>query len=575
MADDHRDPRGVTSSTPCSPRVTLERRQGRQHSPANHNHNVPSPRKYTTDYKERDSSAPRKGVGSLFETPSVRIKHDNMSERLKSPFDDSGRLFSTKLEQLASRTNSLERASRDFPSLDRGSSNTSMSSKGSFKGSMEGACKGGYRGGNEGHCTLPRASRSPRKNPRSDQSHHFFSSENAAAQSAKHTHYKLSAVGKLKMATPKVRRLSAPSIKNLSLSHKGLRQSINRSASLSPDSKTVSFERTSSFLSSSPPKSFHSISRTPSQSSTCSSTKSAIQGFVNGRFSDLLKERPSSPTSGGADHMTALPSPYSRVTAPRTPDHLSGHASDTTSVLSGDLPPAMGKTSLYFSNRNSMVSSGYDSMVRDSEATGSSTSNRDSVSDRSGSLLSVARSCRSSRRKGSTGSQQRRPSHDTALSLRRSTSGLRSRWLERGIPEAYEIKVYEIDNVQRMQKRAGAGKQGPASFSAKLKFLEHRQQRISEVRGKYNNLRKELEQAKHNLMLEPTKWNQEFDLWQTFEVDSLEHLEALEVVTARLENRVNRCKANIMMVTCFDVSTRRRHKKRRRKAPEQRALKGT
>lgn len=57
------------------------------------------------------------------------------------------------------------------------------------------------------------------------------------------------------------------------------------------------------------------------------------------------------------------------------------------------------------------------------------------------------------------GSQQRRPSHDTALSLRRSTSGLRSRWLERGIPEAYEIKVYEIDNVQKMQKRAGAGKQ--------------------------------------------------------------------------------------------------------------------
>ncbi|XP_056219211.1 kinesin-like protein KIF26B isoform X2 [Seriola aureovittata] len=455
MVDDHRDPRGVTSSTPCSPGVTLERRQGRQHSPANHSHNMSSPRKYGTEYKQKDSSASRKGAGPLFETSSVRMKHDNMSERLNSPFDDSGRLFSSKLEQLASRTNSLGRTPSDFPTLDRGSSNTSMSSKGSSKGSSEGACKGGYKGNNEGHCTLPRASRSPRKNPRSDQSPHFFSSENPVAQSAKHTHYKLSAVGKLKMATPKVRRLSAPSIKNLSLSHKGLRQSINRSASLSPDSKTVNFERTSSFLSSSPPRSFHSISRTPSQSSTCSSSKSAIQGFVNGRISDLLKERPSSPTSGGVDHITALPSPYSRVTAPRTPDHLSGHASDTTSVLSGDLPPAMGKTSLYFSNRNSMVSSGYDSMVRDSEATGSTTSNRDSVSDRSGSLLSVARSSRSSRRKGSTGTQQRRPSHDAALSLRRSASGLRSRWVERGIPEAIEIKVYEIDNVQRMQKRAG------------------------------------------------------------------------------------------------------------------------
>lgn len=64
------------------------------------------------------------------------------------------------------------------------------------------------------------------------------------------------------------------------------------------------------------------------------------------------------------------------------------------------------------------------------------------------------------------------------------------------------------------------------------------------------------------------------DLWQTFEVDSLEHLEALEVVTTQLQNRVNICKANIMMVTSFDITARRRHKKRRRKAPEQRALKG-
>ncbi|XP_051264250.1 kinesin-like protein KIF26B isoform X2 [Dicentrarchus labrax] len=456
MTDDHRDPRGVTSSTPCSPRVTLERRQGRQHSPANHSLRVSSPRKYGAEYKQHSSSAPRKSIESLFETSSTRMKHDHMSGRPKSPIEDSSRLFSAKLEQLATRTNSLGRTPRDFPTLDRDSSNNSMSSKGSSKGSTDGACKGGYKGRNEGDCTLPRASRSPRKNPRSDQSHHFFPSEDPLTQSARHTHSKLSAVGKLKMASPKVRRLSAPSIKNLSLPHKGLRQSINRSASLSPDGKTVSFERTSSFLSSSPPRSFHSISRTPSQSSTCSSTKSVIQGFVNGRISDLLKERASSPTSGGLDHMITVPSPYSRVTAPRTPDHLSGHASDTTSVLSGDLPPAMGKTSLHFSNRNSLVSSGYDSMVRDSEATGSSTSTRDSVSDRSGSLLSVARSSRSSRRRGNTGTHQRRLSHDTPLSLRRSTSGLRSRWVDRGIPEAYEIKVYEIDNVQRMQKRAGA-----------------------------------------------------------------------------------------------------------------------
>uniref|UniRef100_A0A087XAE7 Kinesin motor domain-containing protein n=1 Tax=Poecilia formosa TaxID=48698 RepID=A0A087XAE7_POEFO len=542
--------RGVTSSTPCSPGETLEKRHGRRQSTENHCLHTSSPQKYIPEVKQDSACALRKGNESLF-TPSPTRKHDNSSSRHRPPADNSSRLFNTKLEQLARRTNSLGRIPRDFPTMERGRSNTSMSSKETSK-----------------DCTFPRANRTPRRNPRSDH-------KNPPSQSAKHSHSKLSAVGKLKIATPKVRRQSSPSIKTLNMSHKSLQHS-SRSASLSPDSKMVSFERTSSFFPSSPPQSHRSISRTPSQSSTCSSTKSAIQGIINGRITDLLRERSSSPSSCGPDQMSPLPSPYSQVTAPRTPDHLSGHASDTTSVLSGDLPPAMGKTSLHFSNRSSLVSSGYDSLVRDSEATGSTTSNRDSVSDRSGSLLSS----RSSRRRGNTGSYQRRPSHDSALPLKRSASGLGSHWTEREIPEAYEIKVYEIDNVHRMQKRAGADKQkvaeavqGRGCFSAKLRFLEHRQQRISEVRVKYNRLRRELEHAKHNLMLEPAKWNQEFDVWQTFQVDSLGHLEALEEVTARLENRVNLCKANTMMVTCFDGSTRRRHKKRRKAQQQQKTLK--
>lgn len=308
---------------------------------------------------------------------------DHLRERLTlSPTEDGGRHFGGKLEHLVTRSGSLGRKPRDYLNMDRDSSSTSMSSK----GSAEGACKGGYRGHGDRDYTLPRASRSPRKNPRSD-----HSQEDHAGQSGRYSQSKLSAVGKLKTGGPKVRRLSASSIKNLSLPHRSLRASVNRSASLSPDGKTLSFERMSSFLSSSPPRSFRSISRTPSQSSTCSSTKSAIQGFVNGRFSDLLRDRTASPPFGEPEQAhQALPSPYSRVTAPRTPDHLSGHASDTTSVLSGDLPPAMGKTSLYFWGRSSPVSSGYDSMVRESEATGS---------DRSSSVLSVARSGRPSRRR--------------------------------------------------------------------------------------------------------------------------------------------------------------------------------
>uniref|UniRef100_A0A3P8VNG0 Kinesin motor domain-containing protein n=1 Tax=Cynoglossus semilaevis TaxID=244447 RepID=A0A3P8VNG0_CYNSE len=423
LISSRRDTRGMTSSTPCSPGVTPDKRPGRT-SPLNHGLQVSSPFKCGTELTQKAGSSSRQGVASVSETSNPRIKHEGISGRQQSPPENSGRLFSARLEQLACKTNSLGRAPRDFPTLYRGSSNTSMSSKGSSRGSNEGACR---------------------------RSHHY-SSQISVNQPSKHSHSKLSAVGKLKMAAPKARRLSAPSIKNVSMTHRGLSQSGSRSSSISPESKNDGLEANSS--------------RTPSQSSTCSSTKSAIQGFVNGRIAELLKERSASPGSAELDEVGSIPSPYSRLTAPRSPDHLSGHASDTTSVLSGDLPPAMGKTSLYFSNRNSTVSSGYDSLLRDGETA----SNRDSVSDRSGSLLSATRSSRSSRKKGSTASHQRRPSKEETMSLRRSPSGLRSRWADRGIPEAYEIKVYEIDNLQRMQKRAGAGKTLPGSLGVLLKY---------------------------------------------------------------------------------------------------------
>uniref|UniRef100_A0A3Q2ZSA6 Kinesin-like protein KIF26B n=1 Tax=Kryptolebias marmoratus TaxID=37003 RepID=A0A3Q2ZSA6_KRYMA len=518
--------REVTSSNPCSPGDTLERRHGRQEPTVHHNvYTSSSSPKLATKFKQDSSSSLRKASGTLL-AASLIGKHDSISSKLKSPAENSSRLFSTKLEQLASRTNSLGRTSRDFPTLERGSSNTSMSSKGSSKGSTEAGRKASFKENYEGDCTFPRANRSPRRHPHSD--HHFFHSENPVPQSAKSTHSKLSAVGKLKMGSPKVRRLSAPSIKNLSQSNKSLQHS-NRSASLSPDCKTVSFD----------------------QSSTCSSTKSAIQGFVNGRISDLLRERSSSPTSAGLDQMTPLLSPYSQVTAPRMPDDLSGHASDTTSILSGDLPPAMGKTSLHFSNRSSMVSSGYGSMVRDSEATGSNMSNRESVSDWSGSLLSVTRS------NGCVHLQSGLPK-EIILCKATVMDGPRSRWMDRGIPEAYDIKVYEIDSMKRMQKR------GHACFSVKLQFLEQRHLRTSEVRVKCNNQRREVERVHHSHMLEPAKWIQELDLWQTFEADSPERLEATEEVTAQLENRVNFCEANITVVTNFDTSTWRQRKRRQK-----------
>ncbi len=57
----------------------------------------------------------------------------------------------------------------------------------------------------------------------------------------------------------------------------------------------------------------------------------------------------------------------------------------------------------------------------------------------------------------STGSSLRRPSQDNLLSLRRSVSGTKTHRVDLGGSDSYEIKVYEIDNVNGVQKRGGAG----------------------------------------------------------------------------------------------------------------------
>lgn len=104
-----------------------------------------------------------------------------------------------------------------------------------------------------------------------------------------------------------------------------------------------------------------------------------------------------------------LPSPYSKVTAPRRPQrYSSGHGSDNSSVLSGELPPAMGRTALFY---HSGGSSGYESMMRDSEATGSASSAPDSMSD-SGAASPGSRSrSLKSPEKRATGECARPPGH--------------------------------------------------------------------------------------------------------------------------------------------------------------------
>eukprot|EP00071_Canis_lupus_P055234 XP_547500.3 kinesin-like protein KIF26B isoform X1 [Canis lupus familiaris] len=514
---------------------------------------LPPVRKSSLDQKNRASpqhSTCSSGAGSPSHppAPSAGPQADEAGGKAKEAASSS-RLFSAKLEQLASRTNSLGRAAGshyECLSLER----------------AESLGAGGWRAHAGKDSTMPRAGRSPGRgagaSPTAPGPAKAVASDAPAPgpASPKAGACKVSAVGKLLLASPKARSLAAATTKTLSFSTKSLPQAVGQSPGLA--AKPTSW-------------STQSLSRSRGAGPACKPPPRA----VNGRISELLQggagargaegragaageERPAAPP---------LPSPYSKVTPPRRPHRCSsGHGSDNSSVLSGELPPAMGKTALFY---HSGGSSGYESVLRDSEATGSASSAHDSTSDNSSSVGGRCRSLKAPKKRSNSGSQRRRLipalSLDTPSPIRKPASSTGVRWVDgplrstqRGLGEPFEIKVYEIDDVERLQRRRGGNSKEVTCFNAKLKILEHRQQRIAEVRAKYEWLMKELEITKQYLMLDPNKWLSEFDLEQVWELDSLEYLEALECVTERLESRVNFCKAHLMMITCFDITSRRR-----------------
>lgn len=195
----------------------------------------------------------------------------------------------------------------------------------------------------------------------------------------------------------KARSLSANNSKGLSSSTKSLAppSTRNTNANLPPSGRTAA-PRTTAPVSSKPGR------------GTIMGTKQAIRA-ANSRVSELATGnisgkhgRSSGDSDSGNDSgvnvnddklpTTMLPSPYSKITAPRRPQrYSSGHGSDNSSVLSGELPPAMGRTALFY---HSGGSSGYESMIRDSEATGSASSAHDSMSESGMSTSGRARSAK-------------------------------------------------------------------------------------------------------------------------------------------------------------------------------------
>lgn len=210
---------------------------------------------------------------------------------------------------------------------------------------------------------------------------------------------------KVQASGNKNRGLSASGSKSLSSSVKSLAQPVGKSSSVAPGGKAA-------------PRSMQPAGGKPGRG-TIMGTKQAMRA-ANSRVNELVSGgsakvghfRGSTDSDSGNDSginlsdekspIPVLPSPYSKITAPRRPQrYSSGHGSDNSSVLSGELPPAMGRTALFY---HSGGSSGYESMIRDSEATGSASSAHDSMSESGMSSPGRMRSLKSPKKR-STGEE--------------------------------------------------------------------------------------------------------------------------------------------------------------------------
>ncbi|KAL3052020.1 hypothetical protein OYC64_004722 [Pagothenia borchgrevinki] len=355
----------------------------------------------------------------------------------------------------------------------------------------------------------------------------------------------------------KARTLSASSSKSMSSSPEPLANAAGRNTSLPPTSKSPA----------------RSGEGARTGRCTIMGTKQALSRAANSRVTELatgsqrkqLSRGPEVTGSDGTDSGTSsvsgspnnlpLPSPYSKITAPRRPQrHSSGHGSDNSSILSGELPPAMGRTALFY---HSGGSSGYESMIRDSETTGSTSSTHDSMSESGVSTSNRSRVSKSPKKRGN-GFLRRRlipaPLPDPS-SLGKRPGG---QWADP--KEPFEIKVYEIDEVQRHQRRREAEpihhvEKGLIYFTGRLRMLEKRQEQIRELSSKHQRLKEELEEAKSRLSLPPAKWTGEFEVDQDLDRGSQEFLEALLRTTEDLQDCVSLCKSRVMMETCFDTAT--------------------
>ncbi|XP_014681648.1 PREDICTED: kinesin-like protein KIF26B [Priapulus caudatus] len=262
------------------------------------------------------------------------------------------------------------------------------------------------------------------------------------------------------------------------------------------------------------------------------------------------------------DKPPSLLSPYSTVTKPRSTSHSSsGHGSDNSSVLSGDAAANSPKHSAMKLRLAKLqaggASSGYESMLRDSEGSGSSTSAHESANESSGvrsrGVRLFKKKLQGTKRSHSAPS---RPILETTIGSicysdvsKPSTASVRwldTRLLQKSHDEPLELKVYEMDYMERLQRRR--------KEDAERREQEMKRQTIAKLKAKQEALKKELADAKGHLMINPSRWSYELHVEESMAPTNPSFIEVLEKETHILEKRVAACKSHIMIVTCFDVT---------------------
>ncbi|XP_054002832.1 uncharacterized protein LOC128889317 [Hylaeus anthracinus] len=188
-----------------------------------------------------------------------------------------------------------------------------------------------------------------------------------------------------------------------------------------------------------------------------------------------------------------------------------------------DSTPRAAKLSPATLSRHRAESSGYDSIVRDSE-----TSSIASDSSRQTSALQ----------------------EHQAVEQRVAGCGLRSRAQCRArLPQAPSvvpgILAYTSEDVDILDRRAQLRSDPRGTMS-----------RILNLRLRQRLLRLELRNAKKRLMVPDTRWSYDLHVENCMDWRDPSFLEALEAETCILQKRVEACKSHVLLVTCFDSCPR-------------------